>query len=381
MTDDIGGVCLVTQLGATRAGADHASDLADIVGEITPVSVLTPALPGEPDVAEEHRVIQVDTPGTDRNVLFEAVRFLLVQIQFALALRRREESVVVFFGATSYLLPLLVARALGRTVVVMPRGDVPLSLRLRWEESMPSALARALAGAVSLLERLNYRFAHAVVTYTPSMADELGLDRYGDKLYTSGARFVDTDQFDVTRSFERRERAVGFVGRLDAEKRIPALGEAARRLPDDVRFVFVGDGDYREQLARQLDAERAAGRVELVGWVDREAVPEQLNRLRLLVVPSHPTEGLPTTILEGMACGTPAYATPVSGVPDVVRDGDTGFLMDSVDPAEIAADVEAILDREDLDSVSGNARDLVESEYSFEAAVDRWQSILSSLCP
>ena len=87
--------------------------------------------------------------------------------------------------------------------------------------------------------------------------------------------------------------------------------------------------------------------VEVTGWVDHEEVPAELNDLRLLVMPSEPTEGLPTVILEAMACGTPAYATPVSGVPDVVRERRTGFLMSSRDPDGIAADIEAILDRED----------------------------------
>jgi glycosyltransferase involved in cell wall biosynthesis len=48
-------------------------------------------------------------------------------------------------------------------------------------------------------------------------------------------------------------------------------------------------------------------------------------------MPSAPTEGLPTTILEAMACGTPVYTTPVLGVLSVVRDGETGFLMTDID--------------------------------------------------
>jgi glycosyltransferase involved in cell wall biosynthesis len=73
-------------------------------------------------------------------------------------------------------------------------------------------------------------------------------------------------------------------------------------------------------------------------------------------MPSEPTEGLPTVILEAMTCGTPAYATPVSGVPDVVRERRTGFLMSSRDPDGIAADIEAILDREDLETSDGDVR-------------------------
>jgi len=208
------------------------------------------------------------------------------------------------------------------------------------------------------------------------MAEQLGLDRYEEKLYANGARFVDTDQFDVRRPFEEREQTVGFIGRLDVEKRVPELAAAASQLPEGITFVFVGDGSYRERLEAELADQIEAGTVEVVGWVDRTEVPEQLNRLRLQVVPSHPTEGLPTAILEGMACGTPAYATPVSGVPDVVRESETGFLMDDESGSAIARRIERILGRDDLSELSQTCRETIIAEYSFEGAVRRWRGIL-----
>ncbi|WP_313687006.1 glycosyltransferase family 4 protein [Halobellus marinus] len=340
---------------------------------------MTANLPSDTTLRDEHNVVEYSSSGTGEHVLVEAVRFLLNQLRLCRAIYRRDETTVLFFGTTSYVLPVLFSRLIGKAVVVLPRGDVPLSLRLRWEESLPDPLPRVLAGLVSLLERVNYRLADAVVTYTPAMAEQLGLGRYREKLHTNGARFVDTEQFDVRVPFDEREQVVGFIGRLDVEKRVPELAAAARQLPDDIRFVFVGDGDYREMLERELAEEIECGKVEVVGWVDREEVPEQLNRMRLQVVPSHPTEGLPTAILEGMACGTPAYATPVSGVPDVVREGETGFLIDGVEESELTADITSILERDDLDQISRNGRALVLDEYSFEAAVKRYRTILTEI--
>ncbi|MXR53064.1 glycosyltransferase [Halovenus sp. WSH3] len=375
MSDDRG-ACLITQPQRSRVSKDHAHDLADIIAEITTVTVLTANLPADAPIRSDHEIVEFSSAGTGERVLVEAVRFALNQLRLCLAIARREEGTVLFFGTTSYLLPVVCARLLGKRVLVLPRGDVPLSLRLRWEEQLPSPLPRLLAGLVAALERAGYRLADGVVSYTPAMAEQLGLSRDARRLYANGARFVDTEQFDVHRPFEQREQVVGFVGRLDVEKRIPELAEAARRLPDEITFVFVGDGSYREQLERELAEEIEAGSVEVVGWVDREDVPEQLNRFRLQVVPSHPTEGLPTAILEGMACGTPAYATPVSGVPDVVREGETGFLMDDERGAAIAAEIEGILDREDLAEISQTCRETITEEYSFEAAVRRWRTIL-----
>ena len=373
------GVCIVTQPQRSRTSKDHAHDLADIIGAITSVSVLTANLPADSALRDDHEVIEFSSHGTGERMPVEMARFVLNQLRLSLMLWRRKEETVLFFGASSYLLAVVVSKLLGKTVIVLPRGDVPLSLRLRWEESMPAILARVLAGAVALLEQANYWLADAIITYTPTMAEELRLERYESKLHTNGARFVDTEQFDVCVPFDEREQVVGFLGRLDVEKRVPELAAAAKRLPDHIRFVFIGDGDYRELLEEELAVEIERGQVEIVGWVDRKQVPEYLNQLRLLVLPSQPTEGLPTAILEAMACGTPAYATPVSGVPDVVREGETGFLIGSVDGATIAAEIEAILTRQDLADVSENAHELIKTEYSFEGAVRRYTTILNRI--
>jgi glycosyltransferase involved in cell wall biosynthesis len=104
------------------------------------------------------------------------------------------------------------------------------------------------------------------------------------------------------------------------------------------------------------------------------------NRMKLLVLPSHPTEGLPTTILESLACGTPVYATPVSGVPDVVKDGETGFLGSSQEVEEIVRDLERALSADDdIASISARGRMLIEDEYSFGAAQARYQRLLADL--
>lgn len=378
MSDDTSGVCIVTQPQRSQS-KDHAHDLADIIAAITSVSVLTANLPAESTLRADHEVIEFSSAGTGEHVGIEVIRFVLNQLRLCAALRKRNEGTVLFFGTTSYLLPVLFSKLIGKTVIILPRGDVPLSLRLRWEDRLPNLLARLLAGAVTLLERVNYRLADAIVTYTPTMATELHLERYKEKLFTNGARFVDTEQFDIQVPYEQREQVVGFLGRLDVEKRVPELAAAAKQLPDDIRFVFIGDGDYRELLEQELSTEIERGQVEAVGWVDRKQVPKQLNRLRLLVLPSQPTEGLPTAILEAMGCGTPAYATPVAGVPDVVREGETGFLMEDVDDEAIARKIEEILTQADLNEISKNTRSLVEDQYSFSGAVNRYRAILTEI--
>jgi len=102
--------------------------------------------------------------------------------------------------------------------------------------------------------------------------------------------------------------------------------------------------------------------------------------MKLLVVPSY-VEGLPNIVLESMACGTPVLATPVGGIPDVIRDRETGFIMEDNSPECIAKNVERALNHPALEQITINARALIEKEYSYEASVERYRNMLRSLRP
>jgi len=374
---DYPSICVVTNpIGA----ADIAvQDLLAILSEITDVSVITANMPDDSPVREKHEVVNITDERDLDNILFASVLFLLNQLKMCREIRRRDEEVILFYGAIAYTLPVVFARIVGKTVVLEPRANVPLDLRIRWEKSLPSPVARFLAGSVGLLETISYTVSDAIITYTPNMADELGLRRYDDKLYDEGARFMDTEEFQPFVPYEERENRVGFLGRLEPNKRIKELAEAAQLLPDKITFVFVGDGSMRDWLGEELEDEIQDGTVEMSGWIDHEEVPYELSKLKLIVLPSEPTEGLPTVILEALACGTPVYATPVSGILDVVRDGETGFLMEDTPPESIAAEIERVHDEENLGEISEKARSLAVEKYSFKAAVERYRGILSQL--
>ena len=80
-----------------------------------------------------------------------------------------------------------------------------------------------------------------------------------------------------------------------------------------------------------------------------------------------------------MACGTPVLATPVGGVPGVIKDGETGFIMENNSPECIAKNVMRALEHPNLDKIIKNARELVEKEFTYEAAVERYRKILENI--
>ncbi len=361
------------------ASESHVMDILNILDKITTVSLVTANLQSDSSIRKKYEVIDISQRGVGDSIIVAAIRFLMNQIFLCWVIRHQRENIILFFGSTSYLIPIVFSRLLGRTVVLEPRGNVPLTLRLQWEKRIPSVLARGLAGCVWLLERLGYHFSDAIITYTPSMATELGLDQFEKKLYTNGARYIDTDTFYPRVPYEERNEVVGFIGRLDEEKNVRMLASVASNLPENVKFRFIGDGGVRAEIERELTSEIEAGSVDFTGWVDHNLIPTKLSELRLLVLPSEPTEGLPTIILESMACGTPVVATPVSGVPDIVRDGETGFLIGNPDADEMAQHIVEILENDDLISMSSSGRNLILDQFDFDGAVERYQTILQSV--
>lgn len=367
-------VCVVSH-SIESAATSHAETLLNILDALTTVSVVALSISERSDIPERYDAITVSEEGTHNSIVAAAVFFLVYQIRIARILSRRPEQMVLFFGTTSYLLPILVAKLIGKTVVLLPRGNVPLTLQLHWEKKVPAPIARGLAGLLWSIERVGYWVADAIITYTPSMAEELGLRRFEEKLHPNGARYVNTEMFYPRVPFEERENVVGFLGRLDEEKNVRMLAEVTKELPESMVFRFIGDGPLREELERELADEVRAGQVEFRGWVDHDDVPAELSELRLLVLPSEPTEGLPTVILESMACGTPVLATPVSGVPDVIQEGETGFLMvlDSIEVTKKA--ILSSMLQPNSEHIHQNCRQIVESSYTFDSAVRRYRSI------
>ena len=80
-----------------------------------------------------------------------------------------------------------------------------------------------------------------------------------------------------------------------------------------------------------------------------------------------------------MACGTPVLATPVGAIPDVIKDGVTGFIMKDNSPECIAENVIRALEHPNLDEIVKNARELIEKDFTYEAAGERYRKILGSI--
>jgi glycosyltransferase involved in cell wall biosynthesis len=90
-------------------------------------------------------------------------------------------------------------------------------------------------------------------------------------------------------------------------------------------------------------------------------------------------EGLPNLILEAMGCGTPVLTTTVGAIPDLVIDGETGFLLKERTPIEIATSILEVMDYPDLSSITYQAKSTLDQSYSFSASIVRYQAIIDKM--
>ena len=133
------------------------------------------------------------------------------------------------------------------------------------------------------------------------------------------------------------------VGRLSPEKGLDVLLEALTQLRTQVawRLDIVGDGSEREPLQDQIGRNALDQHVALLGY--RDDVQERLLGAHILVMPSL-REGLPMTLLEALACGLPVVASAVGGLPDLVREGETGRLVPPGQAAALAEALDEVID-------------------------------------
>jgi glycosyltransferase involved in cell wall biosynthesis len=129
---------------------------------------------------------------------------------------------------------------------------------------------------------------------------------------------------------------VGWVGRMTAVKRTDDVLAAFKRLRDDgveACLCMVGDGPDRERLERRASELGVIRETLFLGY--QEDVAPFYAAFDALVLPSA-NEGTPVSVIEALAAETPVVATRVGGVPDVVRDGEEGFLVDTGDTDKLA---------------------------------------------
>jgi len=136
---------------------------------------------------------------------------------------------------------------------------------------------------------------------------------------------------------------IGSVGRLTKRKGyrylIEAFSTVIKKYPN-LNLILVGDGEERPFLEKQIKCLNLSGKVFLVGQQPDSV--QWIRKMDLFVLPSL-QEGLPTVVLESMICGTPVISTNISGTRELIKDGETGLLVEPANPLALSTAIEHLL--------------------------------------
>jgi glycosyltransferase involved in cell wall biosynthesis len=242
-----------------------------------------------------------------------------------------------------------------------------------------------------LLERWLARRTDALVAVSPEVRDELvrlgvapaekfTVVRVGIEL---AGRVADMNGRTETRQqlgVSDGTFMVGWIGRMTGVKRTNDVLLAFKRLQErgvDAILCMIGDGPEREQLERRAHELGIMKRTLFLGY--QEEVAPYYAALDATILPSG-NEGTPVSAIESLAAGRPVVATRVGGVPDVVREGEDGFLVAPGAIDALADRLERLAGDEELRRRMGEAgRERVLPRYSVERLVDDVDALYRSL--
>ncbi len=173
---------------------------------------------------------------------------------------------------------------------------------------------------------------------------------------------------------------IGTVAQFSGKKGLGYLIKSASILlkhRKDVNFLLVGDGTTKDELKYLCHNLKIENNVVFAG--ERSDIPEMLSLIDIFVLPSI-TEGLPLALLEAMACGKPVVATSVGGVPEIVKNGLNGILVQPKDPEALHGAMKELLNNADMREKMGHeGRMICEKGFSSRVMVDRIEDLYDTL--
>lgn len=154
---------------------------------------------------------------------------------------------------------------------------------------------------------------------------------------------IDPDRYQAPPSHTGKE--VLFVGRLAGVKGVPLLLDSVAALSDthpDLRVTLIGDGPDRAALEAHCKALGLQQRVAFLGYQSQDAVAQALSKADVFALPSF-AEGVPVVLMEAMAAQVPVVTTRIAGVPELVQDGASGYLVPPGDVAALTLSLDQLL--------------------------------------
>jgi len=216
---------------------------------------------------------------------------------------------------------------------------------------------------------------------------DLGCDSRKIRVHRMG---VDTKKFDLTPYIPGQNRKIKLltVGRLVEKKgveyAIRAVAKVSTQYPD-IEYNIGGDGPLTNDLQGLINQLHLNEKVKILGFQIQEEVVDLIKDSDLFIAPSVKSqdgdiEGIPVVIMEAMARGLPILSTRHAGIPELVEDGKSGFLVPERDPDALAEKLAYLVQHQDLwPRMRRAGRDFIERHHDVEKLNDRMVQMFHQL--
>jgi glycosyltransferase involved in cell wall biosynthesis len=244
----------------------------------------------------------------------------------------------------------------------------------------------AALGIYNRLDRMALRKFNGVAAVSNAVAAQLRDARIAENKIHTIANGIDIEKFCGAEpawfgsSPDAKQKTIGIVARLDLQKGFEYLLQAIAGLTSthpDLRLVIVGEGPDQGAIQSMADRLNLTPRIVFAG--QRVDMANVYAGFDVFVLPSL-NEGLPMTVLEAMASSRPVIASKVGAIPTVVRDGETGLLVDPKDVVGLRAALDRLLSDPALSSrLATQGHDWVRRHFTSDAMAENYLRMYESV--
>lgn len=183
--------------------------------------------------------------------------------------------------------------------------------------------------------------------------------------------FVNATEYQP--SFDPGNNDVVYFGRLSREKGLTTLLEAMKGL--NVQLKIIGDGPQRDGLAEKVKSEGLKN-VIFLGYKTGKELHEEIQKSMFVIIPSEWYENYPRSVIEAFALGKPVLGAKIGGIPELIKNGETGLTFEAGNADDLRAKIFALLkDKDAIVEMGKNARRLVEDNLNPERQYEESMNI------
>ncbi len=193
--------------------------------------------------------------------------------------------------------------------------------------------------------------------------------------------FIDINKFEIVKNKKpTNENSVVYFGRLSPHKGLSTLLEAAKKIKTNVEIKIIGDGPLKNTLKEKVNLENI-NNVKFLDHMNGESLYKEIIKSLAVVLPSQWYENNPMSVLEAFALGKPVIGARIGGIPELVKDSETGLTFEPGNADDLSSKIDYLkIHPEKVREMGNNARIFIEQEPNadkhYEKLTDIYKTVI-----